>query len=184
MRKAVFLDRDGTINREVNYLSEVARLDLFKSSLEGLRLLKEEGYLLIVITNQSGVARGLFDEKAVDAINAELNRRTGFLIDDFVCCAHHPDFTGACECRKPSPGMLLAAAKAHGIDLARSWMVGDKGSDIEAGARAGCKTALVLTGYGRTEREKLSKKKIFPDIIAGNLASFARKVKMGSPGTT
>lgn len=179
MRKAVFLDRDGTINREVNYLSTAGKLKVFKSSLEGLRLLKEEGYLLVVITNQSGVARGMFDEKTVDTLNAELNRRVGFLIDDFICCTHHPDFTGLCDCRKPSPGMLLAAAKTHGIDLGRSWMVGDKVSDIEAGGRAGCKTALVLTGYGRKEREKLAKKKIIPDIIAGNLASFARKVKMG-----
>jgi D-glycero-D-manno-heptose 1,7-bisphosphate phosphatase len=184
MRKAIFLDRDGTIIREAEYLSKVDKLKVFKTSPEGLRLLKSEGYLLIVVTNQSGVARKYFDENTVEMLNGELNQRLGGVIDDFVCCTHHPDFTGSCDCRKPAPGMLVVAAKTHGIDLAASWMVGDKTSDIEAGVRAGCKTALVLTGYGLKEREKLEKKGILPDIVTRNLASFARRVTMGAPGST
>jgi D-glycero-D-manno-heptose 1,7-bisphosphate phosphatase len=155
VKRAIFLDRDGTINVEKNYLIDPTDLVLLPGVGEALRRGREAGYLLIVVTNQSGVARGYFTTSAVDALHDHLQRELlpyGVQIDAFYHCPHHPEHgAGFCDCRKGAPGMLLQAAQEHQIDLSASWMVGDKRSDIEAGYNAGCRSILVRTGYGEQE---------------------------------
>jgi len=153
---AVFMDRDGTINEEVGYLSRVEELKLIPGAAQAIRLLNEEGIKTVVVTNQSGVARGFFSEECVRIINSSLNdmlRREGALIDRFYYCPHHPTagnepYKRVCDCRKPEPGMLLQAARELDIDLAASYVVGDMLKDLEAGRRVGAKGILVRTGYG------------------------------------
>lgn len=159
LRPAVFLDRDGTLNEERDYLHRIEDFAFIPGAAEAVRRLKAAGFLVIVATNQSGVARGYFPLDAVarlhDHLQAEL-RRVGAEIDAFYICPHHP-LEGAggyrvdCDCRKGAPGMLLQAARDHDVDLGRSYMVGDKLADIEAGRAAGCTAMLVRTGYGRRE---------------------------------
>jgi D-glycero-D-manno-heptose 1,7-bisphosphate phosphatase len=159
-RAAVFLDRDGTLNVERNYLYRVADFELVPGAAEAVALLNQSGRLAIVVTNQAGIARGLYDAAAVDVLHGHLQavlREHGAHIDAFYFCPHHPEFTGQCDCRKPRPGMLLAAAADHAVDLGRSWLVGDTLGDLGAGQAAGCRTILVRTGYGtRTEAELLA----------------------------
>ncbi|MEN9938787.1 MAG: hypothetical protein RLZZ387_5366 [Chloroflexota bacterium] len=152
--RAVFLDRDGTLVQPRHYPSTPDELLLYDGIDEGLRCLQQAGFRLVVITNQSGIARGLFDEAALermhDHLRSELALR-GVSIDAFYHCPHHPEgvvpeLAVACECRKPRPGMLVQAAAECGIDLRRSWFVGDILDDVEAGNRAGCRTVLVDLG--------------------------------------
>lgn len=158
-KSAIFLDRDGTINVEKDYLINPEDFVLIDGVGTALRRLHDAGYLLIVVTNQSGVARGYFTVAEIDALHSHLQSDLapfGVQIDAFYLCPHHPDHgTGPCDCRKGSPGMLLQAAHDYQLDLAASWMIGDKRSDIEAGARAGCRSILVRTGYGTDEARKL-----------------------------
>lgn len=150
--KAFFLDRDGVINVEVDYLSDPDKVVLIPGTAAALKRLHAAGYLAVVVTNQSGVARGMYGENDVRAVHRridELLAREGSGIDAYYYCPHHPDHSGACGCRKPEPGMLLAAARELGIDCSRSAMVGDRPSDIRAGRAAGCAECyLVRTGYG------------------------------------
>lgn len=149
--KAIFLDRDGTLNEEKEYLHRWEDWVWLPGALHGLKLLTNAGYKLIVVSNQSGIARNYYEESAVltlnDKINADLGKH-GVEIDAFFHCPHHPDLDGICFCRKPAPGMILKAAHDLRIDLAASWLVGDKASDISAAIAAGCQPLLVLTGYG------------------------------------
>lgn len=150
-RRAIFLDRDGTLNVEVNYLHRIEDLELVPGAAEAVRSLSQAGFLVIVVTNQAGIARGYYDEAALHALHAEIQRRLaaeGAHIDAFYFCPHHPEFGGVCECRKPAPGMLRQAAQAHNIDPARSWLIGDTSGDIGAGRAVGCRTILVRSGYG------------------------------------
>ena len=157
-RRAVFLDRDGTINIEKNYLHTIEDFEFIPGAPEAIKKLKEAGFLVIVVSNQSGVARGYFDEDSVNQLHQHIQAELavyGTSIDDFYFCPHHPDkglgvYKAACNCRKGKPGMLLQAALEHNLDLQHSFMVGDKLADIVAGERAGCKSILVLTGYGAT----------------------------------
>ena len=161
MKRAVFIDRDGTISEEVGYINHLSRFRLFPYSAAALKQLHEDGYLAIVITNQAGVARGYFSEEMVQAIHKRMSEEleaSGTTLDAIYYCAHHPSvgeppFRLDCDCRKPKPGLLLRAARDLDIDLANSWMVGDRYSDIELAANAGVKSALVLSGYGRGEWE-------------------------------
>ena len=152
LNRAIFLDRDGTINVEKDYLIDPADLELLPGVGEALRRGQEAGYLLVVVTNQSGVARGYFTTNEVEGLHDHLQRELlpfGVQIDAFYLCPHHPEHgAGPCACRKGAPGMLLQAARKHHIDLAASWMIGDKRSDVEAGFHAGCRSILVRTGYG------------------------------------
>ncbi|WP_315004125.1 D-glycero-beta-D-manno-heptose 1,7-bisphosphate 7-phosphatase [uncultured Selenomonas sp.] len=143
--KAIFFDRDGTLNVDVHYLHEPADFVWVEGAIEAIRWANEHGYLVIVITNQSGIARGYYDEDAVHHLhrwmNAELTAR-GAHIDAFYYCPHHPEgrvpaYTRACDCRKPAPGMILRAMAEHDIDPAASWMFGDAQSDVIAADRAG-----------------------------------------------
>jgi D-glycero-D-manno-heptose 1,7-bisphosphate phosphatase len=174
-KKAVFLDRDGTINAEVEYLHRVEDFAFLDGAIEAIRRLRAAGFLVIVVTNQSGVARGFFGLEEVTILHRHLQAelaRFGTQIDAFYICPHHPEqgigeFRRECDCRKGRPGMLLQAAREHGIDLERSYMVGDKVADVEAGLAAGCRPLLVLTGHGSREVAML------PDDSAHTFADLA-----------
>jgi D-glycero-D-manno-heptose 1,7-bisphosphate phosphatase len=153
---AVFLDRDGTINEEVGYLDRLEKLKIFPEAFDAIRLINQSGMKAVVISNQSGIAKGYFDEAFVESVHTRIQallREHKARIDGFYYCPHHPtEGTGAyrivCLCRKPEPGMLIRASEEMGIDLARSYMVGDMSKDIEAGRMAGAKGIMVKTGYG------------------------------------
>jgi D-glycero-D-manno-heptose 1,7-bisphosphate phosphatase len=155
-RPAIFMDRDGTICEEVGYINHLSRSRLLPHSLEAIRGVNRLGYLAVVATNQSGVARGLFTEDLVRAVHDQLRSRVesgGGRLDALYYCPHHPregtpPYRIDCDCRKPRPGMLVRAAREHDIDLSRSWMIGDSLVDLEAGAAAGVRVVHVLTGYG------------------------------------
>jgi len=174
---AIFLDRDGVINKEVNYLSNPDDFEFIEGSMEALKILKDMGYLLIVISNQAGIARGYFTEKDVKKIHEKMInilKENKVILDDIFYCPHHPDFTEKCECRKPKPGMIFKARDKYNINLKKSFMVGDTLKDIEAGFNAECSTVLVLTGYGIKERNKIST--VQPDFIYKNLLEFAKNL--------
>ncbi|MFX0072309.1 MAG: D-glycero-beta-D-manno-heptose 1,7-bisphosphate 7-phosphatase [Candidatus Hermodarchaeota archaeon] len=174
-KHAIFLDRDGVINKEVNYLADPAQFEFIPGSIEALKIFKQNGFLLIVITNQAGIARGFFSEETLNQIHNKMKKilnQNGIILDDIFYCPHHPDFTGQCDCRKPKPGMILKAQRKYNIDLQASFMVGDTLIDIKTGQAANCKTVLVLTGYGRKERDKILS--IKPDYIFENLLEFAK----------
>lgn len=155
MKPAVFLDRDGVLIEDVHLLTRAEQLVVLPGVVEALRGLTTAGYQLFVVSNQPVVARGLVTEAEVETVHAELQRQItaagGPEMRQFYFCPHHPNATlphyrVACECRKPRPGMLLRAAREHGVDLRASFAVGDRITDIIAGARAGCRTVLVETG--------------------------------------
>jgi D,D-heptose 1,7-bisphosphate phosphatase len=153
---AVFLDRDGTINEEVGYLDRLEKLKLYPEVFDAIRLINQSGMKAVVISNQSGVARGYFDEAFVETVHERIQsllKDRGARIDRFYFCPHHPTegigiYRQVCSCRKPEAGLLLRAAREMGIDLSRSYMVGDISKDIEAAGKAGVKGILVRTGYG------------------------------------
>lgn len=185
MNRAVFIDRDGTISEEVGYINHVSRFRLFPYSAAALKQLHDNGYLAIVITNQAGVARGYFSEEMVQAIHKQMTKDLetgGATLDAIYYCAHHPTvgeppYQLDCDCRKPKPGLLLRAARDYDIDLANSWMVGDRYSDIELAANAGVKSALVLSGYGRGEWEhQRDNWTIQPDLVAEDLLAAVNQI--------
>ncbi len=174
MKKAVFLDRDGTICEDSNYLSRVEDLRIFPFAAEAIRHLNENDFLTVLITNQSGIARGFFDEKTLSEIHEKLVAdlaEHGAKFDAIYFCPHNS--ADNCLCRKPKIGMIEQAINDFLIDLKTSWMIGDKRIDVETGFRAGTKTALVLTGYGQKEFDKLERK---PDIVAENLFETVKKI--------
>jgi D-glycero-D-manno-heptose 1,7-bisphosphate phosphatase len=177
--EAVFLDRDGTLIEEVNYLSRVEQVRLVPGAAAAVRRVNEAGAWVVVVTNQAGVARGYFPEGRVAEVHAHLSavlRDQGARVDAFYYCPHHATegvgaFRVDCDCRKPKSGMLLAAARDLGLDLSRSWMIGDKVCDLKAGAAAGCRTVLVRTGYGATvidplPADELRLAEVVPDLPA------------------
>ena len=175
MKWAVFLDRDGTINEEVEYLSDPSDLCLIRGAAEAIRLLNDAGIPTIVVTNQAGVGRGYFPEGRVVAVHEKLTEQLtahGARLDAFYYCPHHPD--DGCACRKPQPGMLEQAAREQRLDLRRSFVVGDKVSDLEAGRRANCRTVLVLTGYGAQAQVTFRGSDFQPDHIARDLLDAVR----------
>jgi len=149
-RPAVFFDRDGTLMRDENYCGDPALVSVYPGVPDALRKLKAAGFAIVIVSNQSGIGRGLITEAQYGAVQAEFLRQAGAdLIDASYFC---PDPPGAGSTRrKPEPGMVLEAARDLGLDMARSWLVGDKRSDIECGRRAGTRTILVLTGYGAAQ---------------------------------
>ncbi len=171
MKPAIFLDRDGTLIEEVNYLSRVEDLRLFPSTVEAVKALKSSGFLVIVVTNQSGIGRGIFDERAMHDIHDQIQIELDGVIDQFYFCPHLP--CDGCACRKPGLGMIQAAQADFEIDLTRSWIVGDKKIDVETGQLAGLRTALVLTGYGIHHKDSLE---VLPDIVADDLDAAARAI--------
>jgi D-glycero-D-manno-heptose 1,7-bisphosphate phosphatase len=154
MTKAVFFDKDGTLVQDIPYNVDPARVKLYEGAAKTLKALKDQGFLLILVSNQSGVARGFFKEDALKSIEEKLQcelERGDVRLDAVYFCPHHPDgvveeYSRECDCRKPKPGMLLTAAATFDIDMKNSWMVGDILHDMEAGNRAGCKTILINNG--------------------------------------
>ena len=157
------MDRDGTVCEEVGYLDRPERLRLLPHSGAAIRMARQAAFRTVVVTNQSGVARERFDESALNAAHArlaDLLGQAGAMLDGVYYCPHHPQpgsqpYRGACGCRKPEPGMLLQAARDLGLDLARSYMVGDRWKDIEAGRKAGCTTIWIDYDYAEAFRTKL-----------------------------
>jgi D-glycero-D-manno-heptose 1,7-bisphosphate phosphatase len=163
-KPAVFIDRDGTLIEEVNFLSKVEDLQIFPFTAKAIEILKARGFLIIVVTNQSGIGRKIYDEAAMNAIHEQMQHTLSGAIDAFYFCPHLPD--AGCKCRKPGLGMIDAARRDFDIDLSRSWMIGDKKIDVETGFNGGMRTAMVRTGYGSVHAGKLERS---PDIIAVDL---------------
>ena len=159
LRPAVFLDRDGTINEDVGYLSALSHLTLYPWAIDAVRLLNRAGYVVAIVTNQGGIGRKMISPEFVPVLHDEIARRLaagGAHVDGWYSCPHHPEalieeLRTPCECRKPNPGMPRQAAREHGIDLARSWVVGDKWLDVQLAERIGGRGVLVRTGWGRIE---------------------------------
>ena len=181
MEKAIFLDRDGTINVEKDYIYKSEDLVFEEGTIEALKTFKNLGYILIVVSNQSGIARGYFTEKDLNIFNNNMNeilKKNGVEITEFYCCPHHPDGIGeykkVCECRKPNNKMIEDAIKKYNIDREKSYMIGDKTSDIGAGLKSNLKTVLVKTGYGLKDMEKIDKNET---LICENLKDFSEILK-------
>jgi len=167
-KRAVFLDRDGTIIEEVGYLSRPEQVSLLPKAPEALALLRGAGFRLVMVSNQSGVARGYFGIEDVQAANrrlAQLLRPHGVGLDAVYFCPH----LEGCTCRKPSPGMVEKAAMELGVDPTLSYVVGDRVSDLELAANVGATSILVLSGYGAAAREELKGTGITPDFVAADL---------------
>ncbi|CAL9351112.1 D-glycero-alpha-D-manno-heptose-1,7-bisphosphate 7-phosphatase [Streptomyces sp. enrichment culture] len=185
-KAAVFLDRDGTLTEPRHYPCRPEDLVLQPGVASPLRALRDAGYALVLVTNQSGLARGLFDRRALDAMHVHLRgllAASDLALDGIYVCPHHvdgtvPELSVACECRKPAPGMLLRAGRELGLDLRRSWMVGDFLTDVEAGLRAGCRTALVGPAATRGTFEGPR-----PDLRAADTAQALREIALRSAGS-
>jgi histidinol-phosphate phosphatase family protein len=174
---AIFIDRDGTLNEDIGYVSTVDQLILYPWAAEAVRLINRSGIKAIVITNQSGIARGFCTEEALQAIHSRMIEelaRQGARIDAVYYCPHHPDLS--CQCRKPRTGMLQAASREHDIDLSRSFVIGDKASDINLATHVGARAALVLSGYGRETIAHPDRWPCEPTIIAENLLEAVRRI--------
>ena len=160
----VFLDRDGTLIEEVGYLSHLDRIALYPWSIESVKLLNRAGFKVVVVTNQAGVARGLFDEDFIDEAHRFLDQKFGdggAMIDKFYYCPHHPEasveaYRCECDCRKPKAGMLWKAAQELQLELSHSFVIGDRLSDLRLGPAVGAKSVLVRTGYGETTARELT----------------------------
>ena len=181
MNKAIFLDRDGTINIEKDYIYKCEDLVFEEGSVEALKTFKNLGYILIVVSNQSGIARGYFTEEDLKAFNNNMNEKLkekSVEITEFYCCPHHPDglaeYKKVCNCRKPNNKMLEDAIKKYNIDREKSYMIGDKVSDIGAGLKSKLKTVLVKTGYGLKDMEKIDKNET---LVCENLKDFSEILK-------
>lgn len=179
MKGAVFLDRDGTINVEKEYLYQAKEFEFIPGAPEAIRLLNQAGTLVVVVTNQSGVARGYYTEDDVHNLHRHIAReleRFGAHVDDWLYCPHHPAGRGSyalpCNCRKPLPGLLQEAAARHDIDLENSTMIGDKLADIEAGRAAGCRTILVRTGYGTDDEQHVGPETVVCDDLLSAVKSL------------
>lgn len=177
---AVFLDRDGVINEEVGYLDNLDKLKVIPCAYEAIKLINESGMKAVVISNQSGVARGMITEEFVKKTNDHLQtilQKQGVYINNFYYCPHHPTegeepYRKVCECRKPAPGMFLAAARDLNINLKLSYMIGDRFLDMEAAKKVGVKGVLVRTGYGELLQDDGPDKETVegkPDYIATDI---------------
>ncbi|HRE39831.1 MAG TPA: HAD family hydrolase [Ignavibacteria bacterium] len=178
MNKAVFLDRDGTLNVEVDYLDKVEDLILIQNAEVALLNLKNSGFLNIIITNQSGIARGYFDLITLEKIHNELLKKLTVgsvtLIDDIYFSPYHSsgiieEFKIEHEDRKPNTGMIVKAIKKHNINISESWLIGDSFTDMKCASNAGLKKILVLTGYGKKHLKMCEENNILPDFIAESI---------------
>jgi D-glycero-D-manno-heptose 1,7-bisphosphate phosphatase len=177
-RRAVFLDRDGTLAEEVGYVNHLSRFRLFPFAAAAIRRLNQAGWLVIVVTNQSGVARGYFPEELVRQVNERMVLElasAGARVDGVYYCPHRAE--DDCGCRKPRPGMLERAAREHGLRLPGSYLVGDLYADLEMAHREDCRSILVLTGYGRGEYEWHRARWLRqPDYVAEDLTAAVEMI--------
>jgi len=183
--RALFLDRDGTVSEEVGYINHISRFRLFPWTAEAISRAREAGWKVILITNQAGAARGYFPLPLIEETHHLLQlmlQEQLTQMDAIYYCPHHPEsvlpeLRVRCDCRKPKPGMLMRAAREHGIRLEDSWMIGDRYLDLQTGHSAGTRSAMVFTGYGRGEyqytRDRWTRQ---PDIIADNLLEAVRAI--------
>jgi len=178
LRPAAFLDRDGTIGEELGYVNHIDRFQIFPYAAEAIRQLNQADIPVIVVTNQSGIARNIFPESLVHEVHKKMVAELaagGAWIDAIYFCPHKTE--DACECRKPNPGLLLKAGSEHALDLPASWVVGDRYADLEMGHAAGARGILVMTGYGRGEHELHSSTwPRQPDALAENLRDAVRHI--------
>lgn len=179
---AVFLDRDGTVIQERGYLNHPDALELISGAADAVALLNRSGFKIIVVSNQSGVARGYFPEDLLQSLHQKMSAllaKRGARLDAIYYCPHHPcagepPYRKDCDCRKPKTGMLERAAEEFPIDVAQSYLVGDKMSDMQTAKNAGCKAVLVMTGYGKGEWEfNRARVPSAPDYIAADLLDAA-----------
>jgi D-glycero-D-manno-heptose 1,7-bisphosphate phosphatase len=185
MRPAVFIDRDGTLAYEVGYINHLSRFQLYPFAVDAVRLINRSGWLAVLVTNQAGVARGYFPESLVAKVHASLGAVMSAgdaRFDGIYYCPHHPTvgqppYRRDCECRKPRPGLLKKAASELGINLARSFVVGDRVIDLETAWNAGARGILVKTGYGRGElKHQVPRTRKPPDYVAENLIEAVKLV--------
>ena len=177
--KAVFLDKDGTLIPDVPYNVETNKIELNEGVIEGLQMLQSNAYLLVVVSNQSGIAHGYFSQEQLENAMSTIDQKCqhfGIYLDGFYYCPHHPEgkvegYNGDCDCRKPRPGLIVRAARDLNIDLANSWMIGDILNDVEAGNRAGCKSILINNG---NETEWVPGSNRVPEYFAKDLADAAK----------
>ena len=188
-KPAIFLDRDGVVIEDSAYLGVPERVRLLPGSAEAIAALNRAGWPVVIVTNQSGVARGLFTPADVDDVHAHLGELLlgyGAKIEAFHFCPHHPEgevleYAVVCECRKPRPGMLVEAANNLGLDLTASWMIGDRVTDLEAGAAVGCRTVLVRTGYGvMVNPAGLDREALNLELVAADLADAVAKLGLAA----
>jgi D-glycero-D-manno-heptose 1,7-bisphosphate phosphatase len=185
LRRAVFLDRDGTIGEELGYVNHIDRFQIFPYAAGAIRELNQANFPVIVVTNQSGIARNIFPESLVHEVHKKMVTElaaAGAWIDAIYFCPHKSE--DACECRKPNPGLLERAAREHALELTGSWVVGDRYADLEMGHAAGARGILVMTGYGRGEYElHRATWPRQPDALAENLKDAVRYIlqKCGGP---
>ncbi|MBC7196175.1 MAG: D-glycero-beta-D-manno-heptose 1,7-bisphosphate 7-phosphatase [Deferribacterales bacterium] len=177
-KPTVFIDRDGTINRDAGYINSLDNFEVYPFAPQAIKLLKDNGYLVVIITNQAGIARGIFTENFLEKIHNKMRKilqKNGTDVDGIFYCPHYkgskmPEYAIDCDCRKPKIKMIEDAIKTLPIDRDSMYMIGDKYTDIQMGINAGCKTIMVKTGYGAGEIENdyhnWPKK---PDFIADNL---------------
>jgi D-glycero-D-manno-heptose 1,7-bisphosphate phosphatase len=181
--RAIFIDRDGTLNEDVGFISDVTQFSLFEFAAEAIRLINRNGRRAIVITNQSGVARGLFDEEFLWQLHRRMEtslKQEGARLDAIYYCPHHPEFGEPpyrqdCDCRKPKPGLIERAAGDFGLNLKECFVIGDRFRDLEMGHQVGTRSVMVMTGYGREEFEmhrRLDQQQ--PEHIAENLLEAVR----------
>ena len=183
MRPAVFLDRDGTLLEEGNYVSDIRNVVFFPYTVDAVRLLNQAGFAVVVITNQSGIARGIVPESFLAEAHAFIDKKLaegGARIDGYYYCPHHPEgsiaeFTRECDCRKPKPGQLRQAAADLDLDLARSFVVGDRWSDVDAAAAVGGRGVLVRTGYGMQAAQQSRPSAVIVDNLIAAVAWILRQ---------
>jgi D-glycero-D-manno-heptose 1,7-bisphosphate phosphatase len=179
--KAVFLDKDGTLIPDIPYNIDVNKVTLSDGVVEGLQILQSHGYLLVIVTNQPGIAHGFFSVEQLNVVKERISRmcsKMGIYLDAFYYCPHHPEgivsgYDEDCDCRKPNAGLLHKAANDLDIDLSQSWMIGDILNDVEAGNKAGCKSILINNG---NETEWKSGDNRMPEYFARDLADAAKYI--------
>ena len=189
MKPAIFMDRDGTLCHEVGYVNHLSRFRLYPYAVDAVRLINRSGYLAVVVTNQAGVARGYFPESLVHEVHGALRAAMeagGARLDGLYVCVHHPSvgeppYRQDCDCRKPRPGLLRRAEADLGVDLRRSWVVGDRGNDLEVAWNAGARAALVRSGYGLGELTYHAPAwPRQPDLLADHLLEAVQKIVAAS----
>lgn len=190
-KPAVFLDRDGTINEQMGYINHICRFQLLPGAAQAIKKLNDAHIPVVVVSNQSGLARGYFPEELLVAMHEKMHKllaEEGAVVDAIYYCPHHPEakearFREACDCRKPKPGLILQASEELGLDPEKSFVVGDRWSDIKTAANCGATSILVRTGYGRGDEQYIGpQQKIQPDFKADDLSGAVEWILKQSSG--